>query len=96
MLTENEQKYRDQANEIAIKFLDIITDAAKSPENIGAPREQILFGCHVVANLFARMCMVLEGYGQLNNIEKLDIPHTITLINKITKEYIKANKKGKR
>jgi hypothetical protein len=92
MIVENKELTIEKANDISSKLILMISSESKSFVCEDDPAEQIYLGCHILGSLLAKVCISLEGYGQIYGIKNLNKESIMEWINKIANENIGLNK----
>lgn len=93
MIIKDKQKSTELANEISHRLMDVIKEECDKFKCDDDPVEYIYLLNHIIANLMARICIGIDGYSKIYNIEILTIPILIDWINTIALEHIEINKK---
>lgn len=93
MIVKDREKSIATAHSISGDLLEMITKELKDFSGEDDPAEQIYLGLHTIGSLLARMCISIRNYGEVYNIENLNIEAIKGWIDIIFKEYIKLNEK---
>jgi len=80
-----------KANEVTGKILAIITNESKDFITEDDPSENIYLAIHILGNLFAKVCISLEGFGKIYNIPNLTSESIKEWIDVVVLEYLKIN-----
>jgi hypothetical protein len=92
MIVADKEKSLKKADEIAIKILDLITEETKDFQCEDDPAEHSYLAVHAMGNIIARICMSLEGYGNIYGIPNMTSDAIQSWIHIISNEYLKINK----
>lgn len=91
MIVEDPKKMLKKVDEITLKIIELLKSETINIELNDDPAEHIYLAAHVIGNLTARICMLLEGYSKVYGIEAMDHKKIIDWFEYITQDYITLN-----
>lgn len=81
-----------KSQEIADKFMLLITEEIKSWTGEDDPSEHIYLLAHIAGIINSKICITLEGYGKVYGIPKLTCEEAFRWSSVISKEFIKTDR----
>lgn len=94
-IVEDKGSSIEKADLIAMKVMALVSDEIRDHLCSDDPAENSYLAAHIMGNLYARMCLSLEGYQNIYGIDGMNAAAVQSWIHIIASEYLHANLKDK-
>lgn len=88
MIVKDKAATIQKAHEITSIIMKLMAKELEGFHLDDDPAEQIYLTCHVLGNVYARILVILKGYGETYNIPNINFKCITEWIDEITKEYL--------